>query len=83
MNYTIEILHSAQKQLGKVDRQDQTRIISAIRDLADNPRPPGSKKLTGRPAWRIRVGAYRVIYEIHDERRLIVIVGHRREVYRQ
>jgi mRNA interferase RelE/StbE len=85
MNYTIEILRSAQKQLGKVDRQDQTRIISAIRELADDPRPQGSKKLTGRPAWRICVGAYRVIYEIHDKRTIVLVVaiGHRKDVYRE
>ena len=84
MSYTVEILRSAQKQLAAIDRQDQPRIISAIRTLANEPRPPGCKKLTGRPAWRIRVGVYRVIYEIHDNRLLVLVVaiGHRREVYR-
>ena len=84
MTYRVEILRSAQKQLAKVDRQDQSRIISAIRALADEPRPSGCKKLSGRPAWRIRVGMYRVIYEIHDDllRVLVVAIGHRREVYR-
>jgi len=84
MNYTIEILRRAQKKLAKIDQQDQACIISAIQKLADNPRPPGCKKLTGRPAWRIRTGSYRVIYEIHDDRLLILVVtiGHRRDVYR-
>ena len=84
MSYTVEILRSAQKQLAAIDRQDQPRVISAIRTLANEPRPPGCKKLTGRPAWRIRVGVYRVIYEIHDNRLLVLVVaiGHRREVYR-
>lgn len=84
MNYAVEILRSAGKQLAAIDRQDQPRIFAAIRALASNPRPPGCKKLTGRPAWRIRVGVYRVIYEIHDNRLLVlvVVVGHRREVYR-
>ena len=84
MTYTVEILRAAQQQLARVDRQDQLRIISAIAGLADDPRPPGSKKLSGRPAWRIRVGVYRVIYEIRDERLLVLVVtiGHRREVYR-
>lgn len=84
MKYTIDILRSAQKDLARVNQQDQPRIIAAIKDLADDPRPPGSKKLSGRPAWRIRIGPYRVIYEIHDDRLwvLVVVIGHRREAYR-
>ena len=84
VTYAVEILRSAQEQLARIDCQDQPRIISAIRELAGNPRPPGSKKLSGRPAWQIRIGAYRVIYEIQDHRLviLVVVIGHRREVYR-
>jgi mRNA interferase RelE/StbE len=84
VTYTVEILRSAQKQLAKVDRQDRTRIITAIRELAQNPRPLGSKKLSGRDAWRIRVGAYRAIYEVHDDRLLVLVItiGHRKDVYR-
>ena len=84
MTYVVEILRSAQRQLAKVDRQDGPRIVAAIRELADNPRPPGGKKLSGRPAWRIRTGVYRVIYEIHDDRLrvLVVTIGHRKDVYR-
>jgi mRNA interferase RelE/StbE len=50
----------------------------------DDPRPSGTKKLTGRDAWRIHVGDYRVIYEIHAGRLLILVVdlGHRRDIYR-
>ena len=84
MTYTVNILRSAQKQLAKINREDQRRIISAIRDLANDPRPVGSKKLSGRDAWRIRIGDYRVIYEIDDDELLVLVVtlGHRREVYR-
>ena len=84
MRYTIEILRSAQKQLAKIDRQDQATVFSAIRNLADTPHPIGCKKLSGRPAWRLRIGNYRIIYEIHDDRFLILVisVGHRSEVYR-
>ena len=84
MNYAVEILRSAVKQLAAIDPGDQTRIVSAIRALASEPRPSGCKKLTGRPAWRIRIGVYRVIYAIHDNRFLVlvVVIGHRREVYR-
>lgn len=84
MTYRIEILRSAQRQLADIDRQDQSRIISAIGQLANNPRPHGCRKLSGRTGWRIRAGDYRVIYEIHDDRLFIMIVtiGHRRNVYR-
>jgi len=84
MAYQIDILRSAQKQLGKIDRQDQDRIVETIRGLAEDPRPHDSKKLSARPAWRIRVGSYRVIYEIHDEtlRILVIAIGHRSHIYR-
>lgn len=84
MTYTVEILRRAQKQLSQIEQTDRERIIEAVEILADNPRPPGCKKLSGRPAWRIRIGSYRVIYEIHDERLLVLVVtiGNRREVYR-
>ncbi len=82
--YALEILRSAQRQLAKIELRDQDRIISAIRGLAGDPRPPGSKKLSGRPAWRIGVGTYRVVYEIHDDRLLVLVVavGHRKDIYR-
>ena len=84
MTYSVDILRSAQKKLGKINRQDQSRIISAIYALADNPRPQDCQKLSGRPAWRIRIGSYRIIYEIHDDqlRVFVITIGHRREVYR-
>ena len=84
MTYAIEILRVAQRQLAKIDRQHRPRIIDAIRALADRPRPPGCKKLSGRPAWRIRVGSSRVIYEIYDDRLvvLVVTIADRKEVYR-
>ena len=84
MTYSVTILRSAQKQLAKLDSQTRNRIASAIYALADNPRPSGCKKLTGRPAWRIRIGTYRVIYEIQDNELIVLVVtiAHRREVYR-
>lgn len=84
MTYSLEILRPAQKQLGKINRQDQDRIISAIEELAGVPRPAGCKKLSGRPAWRIRIGSYRVIYEIQDEKLIVLVVeiGHRKDIYR-
>ena len=73
------------KELRRLSRQDQRRIAHAIDQLAENPRPPGSIHLRNRDGWRIRVGTYRVIYSIEDERLLVLVVkiGHRREVYRE
>ncbi|MBI1321037.1 MAG: type II toxin-antitoxin system RelE/ParE family toxin [Candidatus Hydrogenedens sp.] len=84
MTYSVEMLRSAQKQLGKIQKDDQVRIVDAIRSLSGDPRPRSAKKLTNRPAWRIRVGVYRVIYEIEDEvlRVLVVAVAHRKDIYR-
>lgn len=84
MNYTVEILRVAQKQLKKIDNQHRPRIIEAIRALGEDPRPAGCRKLLGRPAWRIRVGSFRVIYEIHDHRLIVLVVtiGDRKDIYR-
>ena len=85
MRYEILIEKSAQKSLSKIPSRYRDRIINAVRKLADNPRPPGVKKLSGRDAWRIRIGSYRVIYEIHDDKLtvLVVNVGDRKNVYGQ
>ena len=64
MNYRIFILRRAQKELSKVPDEDYHRIKESILKLSDNPRPKGCSKLIGREGWRIRVGNYRVIYEI-------------------
>jgi mRNA interferase RelE/StbE len=83
MIYCIDLLRSAQKQLRRIPDKYQDRIISAIKSLAENPRPKSCIKLSARPAWRIRMGDYRIIYEINDEQTyiLIIAIGHRREVY--
>ena len=84
MTYAVNILRLAQRQLAKISRQDHPRIVAAIEALATTPRPAGCKKLSGRPAWRIRMGSYRVIYEIYDNRLVILVVsiGNRKDVYR-
>ena len=84
MTYTVLILRRAQKELQQLPREDYERVRDAIRALTHEPRPAGCLVLTGRTGWRIRVGTYRVIYEIHDAQRTITIlhVGHRRDVYR-
>lgn len=84
MRYAVEVLRSAQKQLERVPRDRQEQILSVLAALADVPRPEGSLKLAGREAWRIRVGDYRIVYEIRDERRvvIVVVVAHRKDAYR-
>ena len=85
----VELRTAHRENLGaamqRVPQPDQDRLIAAIRSLSGEPRPVGAKKLRGREAWRIRVGDYRVIYEVDDGRRrvLIVTVGHRRDIYRR
>ncbi len=70
--------------LAKISKVDQDKIIQSIQLLSENPRPHGCKKLSGREAWRIRVGNYRIIYEIDNKhlRILIIVIRHRRDVYR-
>lgn len=84
MGYEIEVRPAALRALKKIDRQEQPRIQGAIALLAAEPRPPGAKALRGRDALRIRVGDYRIIYTVKDDRLLVVVVtlGHRRDVYR-
>ncbi|MDO5675880.1 MAG: type II toxin-antitoxin system RelE/ParE family toxin [Propionibacteriaceae bacterium] len=84
MTYSIELRPAALRALRKIDPQDRRRIQGVIALLATDPRPPAAKRLAGRPAWRVRVGDYRVIYTIEDDVLLVVVVtlGHRRDVYR-
>jgi mRNA interferase RelE/StbE len=84
MSYQVLFLRRAQKELAALPEDAYTKIRDAIQALAEEPRPPGCKKLKGREGWRVRVGDYRVIYDINDEEKTILIVhlGHRRDVYR-
>ena len=84
MAYRIEITRAAVRDLKRLPRQAVHRIDRAILALGDDPRPAGAVKLRGSDiTWRIRVGDYRVIYEIHDRKIVIVVVRirHRRDVY--
>jgi mRNA interferase RelE/StbE len=84
MSYDLRILRPAHKQLAQLPPGDYEHVRDAIRALAYAPRPHGCRKLTGRDGWRIRVGDYRVIFEIDDQARAVTVlsVGHRRDVYR-
>jgi len=84
MKYTVLIERYAQKQIMKLDKKIIPVIKASIADLADNPRPYGYKKLKGEDAYRIRVGDYRVIYEIDDGKIIVTVVsvGHRKDIYK-
>ena len=85
MIYQIEFTASAARSLSKFGKALQFRITAKIDALANQPRPPGVEKLHGRRnRYRLRVGDYRIIYEIQDRILLVLIVdiGHRKEIYR-
>lgn len=82
--YEIVLRKSVRKDLEPIPKRDVQRIIADIAELAINPRPPQSRKLSGAEKYRLRCGAYRVLYEIQDAVLIVCVVkvGHRREVYR-
>jgi len=83
--YRVLLARVAEKELTRLSAENHDRVIDAIQTLGNDPRPPGCRKLSGsKNDWRIRVGDYRVIYEIADEIRVVRInrVRHRREAYR-
>ena len=83
-SYKIIVKKSVAKDLRNIPQKDIQRILTAIQDLADNPRPPQSKKLSGQERYRLRQGNYRIMYSIEDEKLVICVVkvGNRRDVYR-
>ena len=85
MTFRIELEPSVVRQLRKLDPQDRRRVQAALELLADDPRPPASTMLVNSGgAWRVRVGDFRIVYEIEDDRLVVLVLapGHRREIYR-
>jgi len=83
--YEIEVSATAERQLRKLPRPDQIRVLRAIQALSRDPRPPGCRKLAGHDdVFRVRIGRYRVLYAIADGRLLVIVlkVGDRKDVYR-
>jgi mRNA interferase RelE/StbE len=83
--YTVRFARSARKELESLDSNLVARIFPRIEALSRNPRPTGCRKLRGtRNLWPIRVGEYRIVYEIRDDAGLIdvVVVRHRRDAYK-
>lgn len=83
-SYELAFKKSVAKDLRELPKVAVKRILQRIRSLGENPRPPGCEKLSGQERYRIRQGAYRIVYEIHDHVLLVVVVkvAHRRDVYR-
>jgi mRNA interferase RelE/StbE len=83
--YPIEFAPTAYRQFSKLDAAARKRIAPFIDALSEDPRPAGAKRLVvGEELWRVRVGIYRVVYAIEDDRLVVLVVkvGHRRDVYR-
>ena len=83
MIYSLNFSKKALKQLEKIKDPFYSNIKAAITDLTNDPRPQGYKKLKGREGYRVRIGNYRVIYDIFDNELIIDIItlGHRKDVY--
>lgn len=85
MIYRIQIRKQALKEMEALPVSANKKIVAAIENLSENPRPAGCKKLKGEreSLWRIRIGDYRVIYSIEDVVRIVEIrkIGHRKEIY--
>jgi len=79
----------AERDVERLPRREQVRVLRAIAALAEQPRPDGCVKLKAgkgeRDVWRIRIGDYRVLYEIHDDRLIVLVLraGHRKDIYRE
>lgn len=83
--YEVVLRPAAQRDLRKISEPSYGRIIAELNSLKEQPRPPGVRKLVGQDnEWRVRVGDYRILYEIDDFNRIVRIfrIAHRREVYR-
>jgi mRNA interferase RelE/StbE len=84
VSYRVLGFSAIERELSRLRKKDYEKIEAGIFGPQEEPRPANCQKLKGRDAWRIRVGDYRVVYEIDDQARTVTIldVGHRREVYR-
>ena len=84
-SYRILIKPSAAKEIEAVASvKNRRRIVRRIRDLGENPRPPGCEKLSGQDKYRVRQGSFRIVYGIEDDKLIVYVVkvAHRKDVYR-
>ena len=83
--YRIEIKKSAVKEISKLPKTDLKKVLRKIELLSENPRPHGAIKLSAEEKYRLRVGKYRILYQIFDNKLVIVVVKvrHRKDVYKK
>lgn len=84
--YRVEVFPPAARRMRKLDAPARRRVQAAIELLAVDPRPAGARQLVGGAGeWRVRTGDYRIVYEIHDDVLLVLVVavGHRKDIYRR
>jgi mRNA interferase RelE/StbE len=82
--YSIEVSATAERQIRKLNRRDQHRVINVIKKLGAEPRPRGCRKLQAYDdIYRVRVGVFRILYSVEDKRLLVLIlkIGHRKGIY--
>jgi len=84
VSYSLIVLPSAEKQILRLNSPDYDSVRTKIAALKDNPRLTGCRKLSDVPGWRIRVGRYRVVYEIDDSQKIVTVlkIAHRKDIYR-
>jgi mRNA interferase RelE/StbE len=86
LSYTVHLTRKAERQVRKLAKADQRQLVPHIDSLAREPRPDGCKKLAGkRNIYRIRVGDFRILYQIEDKELLVLVaaIGQRRDIYEE
>ena len=84
-SFEVRFRQSVARDLRRVPKRHVERILKRVQALASDPRPPGHEKLSAQERYRVRQGDYRILYEIVDAERVVIVVriGHRRDVYRR
>ena len=84
MRYSVRLSSRADREIGRLAPGTRKRVVAKVAELGGDPRPDGARKLAGmRDAYRVRVGAYRIIYEVRNQELLVLViaVGHRERIY--
>ena len=84
MSYQVNLPKTVQKQLNALPQELKQRILKALMQLKEEPRPANSLQMKGGQGFQLRIGDYRVLYDIDDSSQIINLrrIGHRREIYR-
>ncbi len=84
MKWQVEVNERAESDLRRLAKNELRRVVAKLQTLEDNPLPQGIRKLKGHTGYRLRVGNYRILYEILPDQRQVIVyaIGHRRDVYR-